>query len=275
MKVSGEYLQNYFKITDTEVLQVKSIIRDLFKKVHVDLDVFYLKFESSGSYTIDNGKMESYEIWQIIIDEKPMYEFSIFSDREIGYIQKIIDDEEIRNECILQKFPYNLDGTNIIHYNGNTIQINNHDLEVIELYDDPIESHQPFYNYENYIENDKIVRIPEYDTNDLLAVVVSRYAWGMNVATGFISIAHKKIYLWSSYNFDYPCGIALRLHHNNDNRVDIQIYVSDGACERIDVYVSPEINKCITNYHHSSEWIDLNLSEDFFMMRANMLSTSC
>jgi hypothetical protein len=272
------------------------IINEEFKKIlqtydkdydlESNLEMIIKCTGSSWHYEGDDKKNEfTFQCCDNNERQTKRYQLEIDGNGRIKTINKIIGDHEMVDKCLLKEFPFQINDNVIINFDNSTpmITINQikDKLEIVELYSEPIKSHQPFYKFptdeyilENptiscYTINDKIMRIPEFDKDGYLACLVNRYAWGMNIAAAYLDIKDKKLYCWSSYNSDSPIGSAIRKKPDSD-LCDLQIFLSNK-----EIIAEKTIYDCSDNdelqknqlWHYCGGWEDLNIAKNFLCMK--------
>ena len=138
-------------------------------------------------------------------------------------------------KCELQSLPVEIPEAKVVlQYQGSALCMNDAPLEIISVDHEADEVYEPFHEpvmkyYENtgdelpsqvipakegWQKNDKIMLMPKHNiTKDdglLIAFMANRYAWGMNISCCYLDVQNKKLYMYKSYNYDHPEGIALR-----------------------------------------------------------------
>jgi hypothetical protein len=132
-------------------------------------------------------------------------------------------------------------------------------LRVVCLGREPIIDHDPLQVHDDWLERNRHVWLPAFDREGLKALVVNRYAWGMNTGAAFLDIEAGVIYCWKCRNFDHPVGLALRSREDR-----IEIFLDNNGVTRRNVWVDPERQlPCLENFYHDSGWKDLRMMEEF------------
>lgn len=241
-----EYVKNFATISDEEVEEIKQYLCSL---EHIGMT--YVK----GETKVHIGS-KYYNIH--LINEEEVYEI-ILVNNTISTINKMktkVDLDEIRSKSELQDFPMNIGNKYEIRTTETSAIIFNTEsgeetsLKLVALGSLPNESHEPLYEYQNYMIRDKFmpVYIDELDSN-LHTFVIVRFAWGLNISAAIFDEATCTLYHWDSYNYDYPEGISVR--KNNDK---IEIYLnSNDRSEREKIYCN-KVLECDERYELSLDW---------------------
>ncbi len=286
MKISHKCIHKIVKkqkFPDEEVSEAMVQFREALSQIGVELGEFELVWSTTTvkpkSVLQEDGEYKdilyTFQHYYIKVLERNVYIISVWVDSnrmvdntEIICVKKIKDDSELVKNCHLKEFPFQFDllsdsskstQTNTMEYKDDVMFLNDKELEIIELYNSPNKSHQPFYKNRSGIDirnSDRIVRYPQCDIDGLYAVIVNRFAWGMNVAAGFIDVCSGRMYLWISNNYDYPAGIALKLHPDDG----VLICTSNGYVSEEELYVTetPEFVGCnagLKPVHDHERWI--------------------
>jgi predicted small secreted protein len=82
-----------------------------------------------------------------------------------------------------------------------------------------------------------LILLPEYNMSDtMLAMIVNRYAWGMNVGVAYLDTETNRLYCSNSENYDYPTGIAIR---KSPDGSDYEIYLDCDEVVEVVLYKHP------------------------------------
>jgi hypothetical protein len=233
-------------------------------KIEIIEYVLNVIFEHDDTNKYLNDKEQcNYDMFQLVID----------GDGTIIQIYCIeqIDHAKIQEENDLKQFPIIVDDF-IIFWSNNKLFItksndfveytknsNKKNLQVYSLYPNNNSRYTALLSYN---ENDDYIRLPQYDNKNYKALLVNRYAWGMNPCMVYVDIVNNVAFLAESTNYDFPEGLALRVNKNSD----IEIFLSNNDVFFKYYYKNPTVKRksfsiTLSNqnsgwYPLPSEWID-------------------
>lgn len=92
---------------------------------------------------------------------------------------------------------------------------------------------------------EKIMLLPFYNQPSRYAILLNRYAWGMNLHVGFIDVDKCIIYIGESIgNFYYPEGLAVKKIMNDS---EAAIYLNNDCTTRKYLYSNGKIDNIPTD----------------------------
>lgn len=199
----------------------------------------------------------------------------------------LVDESEILKHGNLKKFPIETPYGNISYNNNreedneneekerklikisNTMTLNNEPIKVIHLYEvsKAWELYQPLCfsvnpyqdNDDDYIHNVDYMRVPEYDHNGMIAFIVNRYWFGMNIVAALFDPINKIIYCDGHWNFDWPKGVTLR---NNNGKHEVYFVEIGSRIKNAKILYKKNENVIINDEDLKCEsfWYPINMS---------------
>ena len=230
-----ELLKNWATITDAQVIYVKDKIINMMRdNFAIELpDEFKCQFIQINQF---------YQINIIDIDDDHIYNIIFNADDNIGHVEliyKILNDNDtnkykdaVYDACDSVCFPCWADANTEITVNQEGVYMNGQKTLIKDQYETAIHSYDPLSIesdpnafMRDRILDDRILLLPEYNKNGLLACVLLRIAFGSNVCCAFIDTSTNTIHKWKSYNHDYPSGMAIK-KVNSSGCTDIAVVLS-------------------------------------------------
>lgn len=258
-----EYIENFVTISDDDVEELKQYLCSLEL-----VEMTYVKGETKVHVGSDHYNIH-------LINQNEIYEI-ILVNKTISTINKMktnIDIEEIQKKSELQDFPmklgdkYEIRTTDTIAMLYNIESCEETPLKIIALHSSPNESHEPLYEYKDYIKHDQFMPIHiDGLEKGMYAFVIVRFAWGLNISAGIFDESSQTLYHWGSDNYDYPEGISVR-----QTGANIEIYLNcDGRSERETIYCDKVLEKSerfdySLDWSHDSHWIQFD-KLDFYRL---------
>lgn len=254
-------LQDYLEISDDKVVLLKATLCQ-FLNLHFQISLENIK--------MGVNPVKSSEILQgfsILVnpDSDLSYDVQTDAKTELIFISELrpMDIDKVKQQCELKKFPLEIKEKSLI-IDGDRVRISDRkeSLKIISLYRGQNISHEPLHYYNNSLYSDCYIRMPEYDRDGMYALVLNRYAWGMNVCCAYLDLELNQLIYWDSQNFDHPEGIALKKTEDNKN---VEIFITNNDAERKIVYSDPEKPPLplLDNFYESSKWKNLWCPSDF------------
>jgi hypothetical protein len=193
------------------------------------------------------------------------WEMNIMVDGSVTLVRELTDvnRDEIVGSCILKPYPMIINPETEQEQQVRVVEGCLHigtreqtrPLRVVCLGQDPIINHDPLQVHSDSLQHDRHAWLPTFDREGLKALVVNRYAWGMNVGVAFLDVEVGVIYCWICLNFDHPVGLALRSREDK-----VEIFLDNNGVTRRNVWSDPERQlPCLENFYHDSGWKDLRV----------------
>ena len=263
-----ELIKNWATITDTQVIYVKDKIINMMRdNFAIELpSKFECQFIQKNKFYQININLNYYDhIYNII--------FNAYDN--IGHVEliyKILDKTDtdkiavdVCNACDGVFFPCWVDTHTEITVNQDGVYMNGQKTLVKDQYQtddislDPLSIDKDSSILANCIFEDRILLLPEYNKNGLIACVLLRFAFGSNVCCAFIDTCTNIIHKWKSYNHDYPAGLAIKKINSLD-RVDVAVVLS--FSHKAKQYASSS-NVQLLYKNKSDMWKDLTYDFEF------------
>lgn len=262
--VDVERLRNYRTISDDDAGLLKNSIRRMLQECSVVVEVPD-SFEMGVARVPQNPELDLVG-WNVaILGEPEWHSVDINVDGSLNAVFKLqsIDLGAMRKQCQLKPFPVTLPGGQLHYDDEGHIHFNCERLQVRNLHDgDVCESHEPLHPYEGFHTGDCVILMPRFnqDEGECLALLLNRYAWGMNVNVAYFHPKSKTIYCWGSYNFDHPCGEAIRC---TDEGAEIFLHNDDTAKRTLLYSSNKPLLPCLDHFFGDSHWRRLPIARDF------------
>lgn len=260
-----EYVKKFETILDDELEKLKQYFCDL---EHVKMNYIEGETKMSVSNTYYNIRL---------LTRNDIYEFFLVSNviSSIYYMRTNEDIESIVNKSELVKFPININDqyeillgeTLPLLHNNTTNETTN--LNVVAMYSSPNKSHEPLYEYKDYMTRDKWMKLTIDNLDEgLHAFLLARFAWGLNICVAIFDEATQTLYHWESDNYDYPTGIAVR---KTCDKIEIYLDV-DGRSPKETMYENEllqdkEQYDLSLDWDYSSQWITYDFEIDFSRLK--------
>ncbi|AYV78213.1 MAG: hypothetical protein Edafosvirus7_5 [Edafosvirus sp.] len=236
-------LNDYNIISDEQVDTIKLKFKKVLasKQIIIDSKIFLhvqTMYDDQQEESVNDEQEENaddkynYIIKLVNLEHIPLYRLTLNSEGTITSIMKYIDMRKefdiIKSNCSLQSFPIKINDCELDYkqYENITLKINDI-VHPIEIKYPNIGAHYKYYplstthnidlKHELSICSmpDKILRLPTYDKDDKYALLLCRYAWGMNLVLAYLDIEKKQIICNNPRNYDHPEPIAIKINSNN------------------------------------------------------------
>lgn len=272
-------------IQDEQLCSLKKEMQEKlqpFQMLHTEFKLRPQRIPMSSDLTLDgyiltiqNPKVESdssSEKSQSSSDQPfDHFEVQVDKDGDVVLFQSVheVDLKEIAKECILQPgdtfFQFM---NNKVCYQGTPIKIRCLKRSTIE--EGIVSSHHPFAlcdtdeNIRYGFDASNLLLTPEFDLGPTkIAMIVNKYAWGMNVGAAYFDTENHTLYTWLCENFDHPAGYAIR--RNPENKSDYQIYLDCDNQIKKTIYRHPSkpLLDCLETFYRSEQWTSLHIQSGF------------
>ncbi len=283
-------LENFDTVDDNAIdLLIFEVIHLLKDKVKITVDSV---FESNSERPQDVNigvracpqnrelRRQGYEVF-LMYKKKPIYELHFAVNKQLLCVRKPfnIDFETIKKQNVFKSFPVELDDKSkmkIFERTSISIERAEHPevknvVETIFIGDESQSDmlcapgiyprYQPLTNYSgdegeqcDFQNEDSAVRAAEFDRPNMMALILQRAAWGMNIACAFLDTKQNKLYIAESENFDHPEALALR-KHNPSGCYELYLYNDDRAFESLYEEETAQQLLTFSNFGRSCDWI--------------------
>lgn len=193
--------------------------------------------------------------------------------------------EDIMSNCELKPFPFTIDENRMLFTDDNYnvyMKENDHVYDINITYDNDVynsvsyyadeearNSYRPLMKNER-IKNDKLFRMPSYDSPNKLAFALARYNFGLNLCAAYLDLDKKTFYCNEHINYDYPEGLAIKYIPEEH---EIMVY-TDMEPEEIIIHDSRQ-NKPENDFRsfYQSGWIKFYFRYKFFSIDIHLNNT--
>ena len=199
---------------------------------------FHLRFQNDEDHLI---------FFELILSKKTKNLISL-------NLSKKLNLDSIRNQCMLKESPFSETGVNLKWRLGESCLLNNKSIKMKYISVSVNDHLCPLTrNYKNTKE-DRYLRLPEYDSESLMAFVFCRFAWGMNITFAYLSVEESILYFDDYFNHDHPEGHALKKDGAN-----VQLFTCLDGWSRIEMFPPNHVHY----RNDSTKWISLNPHSHF------------
>ena len=290
---------NFYTIDDSDIEELKTYVKTIVScpstiKMRCEIiEDNCLEDCPSCGHDDDKNCTKGYNL--IIINNKNddntsenLYMFTITKEgipQELFKYKKSLV-ELVKKECEIKRFPYTFDDNTLYLDEECNLKLKKKDGSIIDIAvkyspndyvydmhcfanDDVRKRYLPLIKTnDNYHEYDSVLRLPwfdkfdKFDKKDMIAFILIRYAWGMNLAPAYLNLEKNMMMIGISNNYDYPEPIALKTKDNI-----VQMYcVGKERQEKELVYIFTKSNIEIFDdfeKYYKTTWNSVNFEYDF------------